>query len=269
MRALWHAAAGAPKSAERAAVAPLPMLDSSAIARLEVLIARRIDGVPLVYLTGRQLFMGIELLAGPEALIPRKETEILAQAALDVLRRQADERGDVTAVDVCTGSGNLALALAFHEPRARVYGADLSGEAVGLARRNAGHLGLEKRVEFREGDLLAPFSEPGLSGSVDLVVCNPPYISSRKVEELPEEIIGFEPRLAFDGGPLGIRIVQRLIHDAQRLLRPGGHLAFEVGLGQGRGLVKRIEQQKCYTVMSAIEDDDRQVRALVARFDGQ
>jgi len=269
LRALWHAAAGMPKSAKRANESPLPGLDADAVARLNALVSRRIGGVPLAYLTGRQEFMGIELLAGNEALIPRKETELLARAALDVLRDQTRREGQVTIVDVCTGSGNLALALAFHAPRARVFGADLSREAVALARRNAGHLSLEAQVEFREGDLLAPFNEPDFAGGVDLLVCNPPYISSRKVDELPQEIIGFEPRLAFDGGPLGIRIVQRLIQEAQHFLRPGGHLAFEVGLGQGRGLRKRLEQQKCYTVLRVIEDGDGEARALVARFDGR
>ena len=99
-----------------------------------------------------------------------------------------------------------------------------------MARRNATQLGLAKRVSFRVGDLLAPFDTPGFPGSVDLLVCNPPYISSAKVDGMHAQVADHEPRLAFDGGPFGIRILQRVINEAPRLLRAGGTLAFEVGV---------------------------------------
>jgi release factor glutamine methyltransferase len=166
---------------------------------------------------------------------------------------------------VCTGSGNLALAIAWHEARARVHGADLSADAVALARRNAEHLGLGGRVTFASGDLLAPFDTPEFRGRVDLLVCNPPYISSGKVDALPAEIGGHEPRLAFDGGPFGIRILHRLVNDAARLLRQGGTLAFEVGLGQGPGMRRRLEQGGRYTGVEEIADAQGSARVLLAR----
>lgn len=263
--ALWLAAAGRPLSAEAAIGADLPALDADGAARLDELLRRRLAGSPLAHLTGRSRFMGLEMLAGPAALIPRRETELVGRAALERLRALCDERSSATLVDVCTGSGNLALALAHHEPRARVFAADLSGEAVELARRNASLLGLGDRVEVRTGDLLEPF-DASFDARVDLVTCNPPYISSAKVDAMPREISGHEPRLAFDGGPLGIRILDRLIRDAQRLLRPGGWLAFEVGLGQGRGLRRRLEQRGTYTDLREVADGAGEVRALVARF---
>ena len=264
LRALWQAAAGVLVSVQKAETLPLPALDTASRERLQSLIDQRLAGIPLAHLTGRQHFMGLELLAGKEALIPRRETELLGHGALDLLRALAARHDTVTVVDVCTGSGNLALALAYHEPKAKVFGADLSDEAVALARRNAQHLGLQDRVEFRAGDLLAPFDEPGFHGQVALLVCNPPYISSKKVDTMPGEIIGHEPRLAFDGGPLGIRIVERLMREAPRFLRGGSFLAFEVGLGQGPALAKRLAGNKNYAGHRLLKDEHGEVRVLIA-----
>lgn len=264
LRALWHAAAAAPVSVHKAGALPLPALDASGVERLQALIAQRVAGIPLAHLTGRQHFMGLELLAGKEALIPRKETELLGRAALDVLQTLAAGRDEVIVVDVCTGSGNLALALASHVPQARVFGADLSSEAVALAQRNARHLGLQERVEFRAGDLLAPFDEPAFHDRLALLVCNPPYISSKKVDSMPGEIIGHEPRLAFDGGPLGIRIVERLTREAPRFLAAGGFLIFEVGLGQGPALLRRLAGNKSYATLQSFADEAGEIRVILA-----
>jgi release factor glutamine methyltransferase len=265
LSALSHAAAGEPKSVQLAAQAALPALDAPGIERLRDLMQRRLGGTPLAHLTGRQRFMGLDLMASPGALIPREETELLGLAAVARARATADERGTAIVVDACTGSGNLALAIARHEPRARVWGADLSADAVALALRNAEHLGLGDRVAFRAGDLLEPFDNMEFHGRVDLLVCNPPYISSGKVDALPAEIGGHEPRLAFDGGPFGIRILHRLVNDASRLLRRGGTLAFEVGLGQGPGMRRRLEQGGRYVGVEEIADAEGRTRALVAR----
>jgi release factor glutamine methyltransferase len=262
LRALWHLAANNPLSVQAAATTPLPDLDPAAHSRLAELIAQRLAGMPLAHLTCRQQFMGLELLAGREALIPRVETELLGFAALATLRNLKQDAP--TVVDVCTGSGNLALALAHFESRARVFASDLSPDAVTLARRNAHHLGLGERLEVREGDLLAPFDTPEFHARIDLLVCNPPYISSKKVDSMPSEIIGFEPRLAFDGGPLGIKILQRLIREAPRFLRSGGSLAFEVGLGQGPALLKRLSSNDGFRRVRTVEDQNGEIRAILA-----
>jgi release factor glutamine methyltransferase len=267
LSALWHAAAGKPLSVQRATDSPLPALDVNASARLRTLLQHRIAGIPLAHLTGRQQFMGLELQVSGDALIPREETELLGHAALTHLQNIIRENNNnATVIDVCTGSGNLALALAHHAPRARVWAADLSESAVALAERNAKNLSLDDRVTFRAGDLLAPFDTPEFHGKVDLLVCNPPYISSGKVDVMASEIIGHEPRLAFDGGPLGIRILQRLIAEAPRFLKASGILAFEIGLGQGRGIRKRLEQHGDYGDIVEITDAEGNIRALVARW---
>jgi release factor glutamine methyltransferase len=264
LKVLWHLAVGRPMSIEAADEASLPELDAPAEARLVELTTQRLSGTPLAHLSGRQRFMGLEMLAGPDALIPRRETELLGLAALELLREMARGSDELRVIDVCTGSGNLALALAHHEPRARVFAADLSEQAVALAARNAEHLGLSPRVQWRSGDLLEPFNEPAFREAVDLLVCNPPYISSQKVDTMASEISGFEPRLAFDGGPLGVRILQRLIREAPRYLKPGAWLAFEVGHGQGPAVLKRLQAGGAYAQTRSVADAQGEIRVLLA-----
>jgi len=264
LRALWFLAAGRPMSAPVAADQPLCVLTAAQDHELRLLVNRRLAGAPLAHLTGRQRFMSVELLAGPEALIPRKETELLGLAAASLLKEAMQARGKATALDVCTGCGNLAVGLACAVPNARVLAADLSEEAVRLARMNVELHRLASRVEVRQGDLLAPFDEPEVLGQVDVLVCNPPYISSGKVSSMPAEIAQFEPQLAFDGGPFGVRILTRLIQEAPRFLRPGGWLAFEVGLGQGDWVMRRLQLSADYADLRPLTDEQGRIRAVQA-----
>jgi release factor glutamine methyltransferase len=263
LRALWHAAAGAPKSTELASEAPLPVLGTGQHEMLRRLIERRLAGAPLAHLTGKQRFLGLEMLVGPEALIPRKETELLAQTALDLLA--AAEPGGRRVVDVCTGCGNVAVAIARRAPGARVFASDLSAEAVALAQRNAEQLGVADLMHFRAGDLLAPFDLPDFRGNVDMITCNPPYIATTNVERMPDEIARHEPRLAFDGGPFGVSILRRLMHDAPRLLRPSGWLVFEVGLGQGPSMVRMLEKHAEFSRVTGVSDAHGAVRVVTAQ----
>ncbi len=225
------------------------------------LVRRRIEGVPLSYLTGRQVFMGIEMLAGPEALIPRKETEIVCRGALSRLPLQ----GACRVIDVCCGAGNLGLAIAILRPETVVTGSDLSVEAVALANRNAEFLGLAGRASFAAGDLFAPFDTAEHTGQIDLVICNPPYISTARVEQMPREISAFEPRMAFDGGPFGVRILTRLVREARKFLKPDGWLTFEVGLGQGPAMQKILQASPLYRDVESLPDAGGETRALLAR----
>jgi release factor glutamine methyltransferase len=265
LRALWVTAAGSPASVERAMGMPLAELDPAADARLRELLARKKSGVPLGHLTGRQSFLGLELIAGPGALIPRKETEILGRAALAKLKALVAERGEVLVLDACTGCGNLALAYAHHEPGARVHGVDLSQEAVDLAERNRVFTGLGARVAFRQGDFVTAFESEEFLGKVDLFSCNPPYISAAKVPAMAREISAFEPPMAFDGGPFGISILTRLLKNAPRFLKPRSWLCFEVGLGQGAALASRLEKNPAFAAVETWLDPAGEIRALSAR----
>jgi release factor glutamine methyltransferase len=205
--------------------------------------------------------MNLVLLASPAALVPRRETEVIGYASLEKARKVPAERPLV--VDLCTGAGNLALAIAKHCPRARVYGSDLSPEAVSLARENARFVGCNE-VEFRCGDLLEPFKEPAFIGAVDVLICNPPYISTARVATMPMEISRHEPRLAFDGGPFGVNLLRRLIAGAPLLLKPGGSLLFEVGHGQGDHAAKLVEREQTLSQVERLRDSNGIVRVIAA-----
>jgi len=265
LAALWLAAAGQPRSAVAAAGAKLPPLSAGGRERLRILLARRLAGEPLAHITGRQEFMGIELFSGKEALIPRKETEILGQAAVGVLRKLEDEGRQIQVMDVCTGAGNLAIVLALNSPGSRVYCADLSEDAVALARRNGELHRVTDRMDYRTGDLFAPFDHETFYGSMDLVTCNPPYISTARVTEMEAEISTHEPYLAFDGGAFGITILHRFLQEVPRFLKPDGWLAFEVGLGQGRAICRRMEKKYGFREITPQRDAQGEIRCIVAR----
>ncbi|MEO7068143.1 MAG: HemK/PrmC family methyltransferase [Rhodanobacter sp.] len=282
LRALWYAAAGAPRSAAAATDGDLPTLDpGTQVQALEQLITRRLAGEPLAYITGYQRFMGLEMLSSQHALIPRAETEQLARACIALLQEPTVRR-NARVIDVCTGSGNLAFAIADQIPDAHVVGTDLSLDAIDLAKRNAVSLGMQGKVSFRTGDLLAPFETAEFIGNTDLIVSNPPYITSTKlnqtdliacapshisskVERMAAEIAAHEPRLAFDGGPFGISILMRLIEDAPHLLCGGGWLAFEVGLGQGHALTKRLESNPAWQQVRPLADANSATRVILAQ----
>lgn len=263
LKALWFRAAGDARSAGTAAALTVPELTAEQGEVLLALIEQRLSGTPLAHITGWQQFMGVDMPAGPQALVPRQETELLGRAALELLADTTD--ADLMIIDVCTGAGNLAVAIATHEPRARVFAADLSGEAVALAKRNVTLHHLEHQITVREGDLLAPFDSEEFHRNVHLLICNPPYISTAKVGAMVDEISAHEPRLAFDGGPFGVRILHRLLAEAPVFLRPGGWLAFEVGLGQGRAMERRLNKKHDYRQVRRVLDDNGNIRALLAQ----
>jgi release factor glutamine methyltransferase len=265
LHAIWLRAKGHKFSARLAGKEPLAALEPAEQQRAREWVRQRIAGMPLSHITERQHFMGLDLLAGPQALVPRVETELLAGVAIELANLARSPSQPLRVIDVCTGSGNVALAIAHHVPTAHLYAADLSAEAVALARQNAEHLGLSNRAQFRSGDLLAPFDSEDFIGKTDLLTCNPPYISSAKVKQMAGEIAGHEPALAFDGGPFGVSILVRLTQEAPRFLKPGCWLAFEVGLGQGPVMVKRLAGSPLFDLVRPHQDAHGDVRAISAR----
>ena len=268
LAALWLTAAGEPTSAAGAVGRELPSLDRRQQDELRDMVSRRVAGTPLAHITGRQQFMGIELLTSAQALIPRKETEILGRAAVRLLEKIEQIVEHPMVMDVCTGAGNLAVAMALHCPSCRVYAADLSDDAVALAERNIAFHGIESRCKVFTGDLFSAFDEQDIMGKMDLITCNPPYISTARVGEMDGEISGHEPSLAFDGGAFGIRILHRLIKEAPRYLKGSGRLAFEVGLGQGEAMIKRMQKKYAYTDVRPLTDEQGDTRAIIARNGG-
>jgi release factor glutamine methyltransferase len=263
--ACWHFAAGFPKSASEAIKSPLPDLTGDQITLLHDLIDKRLQDIPLAYLTGRQNFMGIELLADERALIPRKETELLAKMALEISRQIVESNNKIQIMDIGCGSGNLALTMAKFNKDALVHASDLSHGAVELAKENARFLGLQDRVEIRQGDLFAPFQTQAYYEDTDLIICNPPYISSGKIPSMETEILGHEPSLAFDGGKFGTQIIIKLISEAPKFLKKSGWVIFEVGLGQGEFVEQLCERTNCYSQIEPIADEDGNIRVIRAQ----
>ncbi len=262
--ALWLTASGQPTSARDVPTDELPDLDSSSIEQLSVYVKRRLDGEPLAHITKRQQFMGIEYISSPDALIPRKETEILAKAAIEQIKSSSSNTNKTLVLDICTGAGNLAIAFAKNFKNSMVFGSDLCPKAVSLAKSNVAFHNLEDRVEILEGDLLSPFDSDRFYKKFDVITCNPPYISSAKVSDMDSEIASFEPTLAFDGGPFGIKILRRVINDAPNYLNNHGCLIFEVGLGQGKALMMLVKKSKKYSEITPVYDEHNQIRAIKA-----
>jgi release factor glutamine methyltransferase len=213
---------------------------------------------------GKTHFLGIDMFVAQGALVPRAETELLARTALDVLDRE-HPTGTARVVDMCCGSGNLACAIAMLRPGTKVWASDLTDGAVSVARRNVQNLGLASRVVVAQGDLFEPLSGLGLEGRIDLVVCNPPYISTGKLAKERARLLDHEPREAFDGGPYGVSIFQRVIRDAAGFLRTSGHLMFEIGAGQDRQVTLLFARTGIYEPAATIANAAGSLRVVVAR----
>jgi release factor glutamine methyltransferase len=216
------------------------------------------------YQAGRVSFMGVELTVAPGALVPRPETELLGATAVATLRDLAAPR----VIDMCCGSGNLACGLAHALPAATVFASDLTDDCVAVARRNVAALGLGARVTVAQGDLFAGLAGLGLEGTIDAVVCNPPYISTGRLAKDRASLLEHEPREAFDGGPYGLSIHQRVIKDAPAFLKPGGWLLFEIGLGQDRQVRLLFERGRIYDEPRVASDAQGRPRVMYARHGG-
>ena len=188
-------------------------------------IERRATGEPLQYVTGEVPFRHLVLNVRPGVFIPRPETEVLVDTVLEYLEKAQVERPRV--VDLCTGSGAIAVSLAYERVGARVHATEIVGATAEIARRNAGSAGVSERLTVLEGDLFAPLPE-SLRGALDVVVSNPPYIPTADLADLPAEVAGFEPRVALDGGPDGLDVVRRIAEEAVSWLKAGGLLAVEI-----------------------------------------
>lgn len=198
--------------------------------RYRTLVSRRAEGMPLQYVTGEMPFRHLVVRVEPGVFIPRPETEVLVDgvlAAIDGIR-------EPIIVDLCTGSGCVASAIAHEHAGARVWATDTSVLAVETSRRNASRARVADRVQVLHGDLFDPLPDE-LLANVDVVVSNPPYIPSADLPDLPPEVLGFEPHEALDGGPDGLDVFRRIADDAKRWLRPGGALLVELD-------TKRVEE---------------------------
>jgi len=228
-------------------------LDEATLIKLREMVRRRVAGEPLQYITGEVEFCGLKFQVDKRVLIPRPETELLVETVVG--------RNPRKIVDVGTGSGCIAIALAKKLPEAEISALDISPEALEVARGIASLHQIEKNIRFLESDLLE-----ALSGSfvVDTIVSNPPYIADRELAKLPKEVRDFEPVRALAAGEDGLKVIQRLVMDARRILSPSGFIALEIGAGQ-RAAVEEIFGQQGYVVVEVVKDLQGHERVIVAQ----
>ena len=227
----------------------------------EQCVDQRATREPLQYITGLQEFWGLPFFVSTDVLIPRPETELIVERTLS-----STGTNDLPIiVDLCTGSGCVAVSLAKELRRARIFATDLSGAALDIARRNALQNGVAERIRFLEGDLFTPLSRLDLIGRIDVITANPPYIRNDELPHLQPEVRDFEPEMALISGPTGTEIAERIIHAAATYLRPGGSLIMEMGLGQAEALRKFIVYTGQYIAIEVLKDLAGIERVIAAR----
>jgi release factor glutamine methyltransferase len=215
---------------------------------LDALVARRLTGEPLAWITGSISFCGLEIRVDPGVYVPRWQSELLARRAAARLPAHG------IAIDLCTGAGAIAKTLSTEHPGARVIASDVDERAVACARGNG--------VEVYRGDLFDPLP-PALEGGVDVVVGVVPYVPTPDLALLQRDTFAFESTLSYDGGPDGTEILRRVLADSPRFLRPGGALMLELGAGQAEALAADLARLGYFDV-SVLVDDDGNVRGIEA-----
>jgi release factor glutamine methyltransferase len=238
-------------------------LDSRELLTFRECITRRLAGEPNQYITGTQEFWSLPVRVTPDVLIPRPETETLVEAVLDIVHQNGSVQAQPRILDLGTGSGAIAIALAQELPTARIFAMDLSMAALRLAQKNARRLQMEQRLCFICSNMFAGLSR--VAELFDVVVTNPPYVSHLEFPHLPREVRDYEPRHALDGGPDGLAIITPIIVEAPTVLRQGGFLVLEMGAGQMEMVSDLVTQTKSYKNYRILKDYSGIDRVLVAQ----
>jgi release factor glutamine methyltransferase len=211
-------------------------------------IKRRAAREPLQYILGTQEFRRLEIVVTPDVLIPRPETELLVEEAVNTLVGEAP-----LVADVGTGSGCIAVAVACESPQATVYAFDVSRPALQVARINAARHGVLPRLRFIQADLLLPL-KTSPTGIFHMILANPPYIAEAQLDRLQPEVSRYEPRLALAAGPDGLAYYRRLLESGSLLLKPGGYLILELGFGQANAVGALAEADKRLSILKCRSD---------------
>lgn len=234
-------------------------LSETELAEFKALLLRRREHEPMAHILGKREFYGLPFMVSPKVLVPRPETEHLVEAALGVAQEQAPAR----ILDLCTGSGCVALALAHHLPEAEVVATDLSADALSVAKDNARALGLAERVTFVQGSLWDPLAAAG--GFFDLIVSNPPYVAEADWPQLERQVRDYEPSQALLAGPEGLDLIAPIIGGAPAHLRPQGRLMVELGAGQDAVAISLARKTGSYDEIRTIPDLSGHQRVLICQ----
>jgi len=243
-------------------------LNEQELSAYRALIRRRLNREPTQYITGSQEFWSLDFEVGPAVLVPRPESELLVEKALLLHREGSVPRiNQPRILDLCTGCGALAVALATEIPDALVWASDISEEALAVARRNAVRHHVASRTEFLTGDLFGPVLQRKLS--FDFIVSNPPYIRADAFDGLAPEVRMYEPRQALDGGKQGMFYIERIIREAPECLRAGGWVLVEMDSDQTVRALELIEKTGRYEEWKRMKDYSRRYRMVMTRKKGR
>ena len=235
------------------------LLSSSELSLFKELVIQRSHYIPLAYLTKEQDFMGLKFKVTSDVHIPRPETEILVEESLEAIKRMVfsakseETLDDFVIIDLGTGCGNIAIKLAKELEKSKVYAVDISSKALKVAQGNAKCHNLDKKISFLRGDLFLPLAHLKLEGKVNLIISNPPYVSSEEMDNLPSEVKR-EPRVALEGGGDGLSAYRRIISQSAKFLRKAGFLALEIGYKQAGGVRELILAQEELSIPQVIPD---------------
>jgi release factor glutamine methyltransferase len=229
--------------------------------QLHELVKRAGTHEPIAYLTGKKEFYSLEFEITKDCLIPRPETELLVERAIEFLRTR---NGEQFICDLCTGCGCVAVAIARNFANCRIVATDISDTALAIAEKNIARHGLMNRIKLLQGDLFEPVIAGLGPAKFDLIVCNPPYVSEPDYEKLTPNVKDFEPKSALAAGQDGLDIIKRIIADASRHLKPTGILMLEIGNEQGNEVQKLLETAGCFSDVKIEKDYSNLDRLAVA-----
>ncbi len=227
---------------------------------MEDAVARVVAGEPLAYVLGEWSFYGMNLYVDKNVLIPRDDTCAVTQLAM---KRGLFLDQDPRILDLCTGSGCIGLAVANRVKDSRVTLADISREALAVAKKNIARMRLSGRVSCVQADALGKPSS--FLGKFDMIVSNPPYVTAKEMEELPQSVKDYEPHLALYGGEDGLDFYRSIVENYTDVLKPGGFMCFEFGMGQGDAVCE-ILTNKGYTILERVQDYNDRERAVLAQY---
>ncbi len=235
-------------------------LSEADLDRFRELIKRRSQREPLQHIIGSTSFCGLEIAVNRYVLIPRPETELLAEHGWNFLNSLNPQPSTVSALDLGTGSGCLAVAIAVHSPGAKISATDISAEALEVAKQNVARHHVLDRIQFLHGDAFAAFNS---TIAFDLIISNPPYIPTAEIPSLQIEVREYDPLQALDGGPDGLTFYRRIASEGAAFLKPGGKIMLEFGDGQAQAIREIFDSQK-WIVEGIVDDYTQRPRIIIA-----
>lgn len=230
-------------------------------------VRRRAQRVPLQYITNHAEFMSLDFYVDERVLIPRPETELVVEAVMKRARTLTG-KDEIIVVDIGVGSGNIAIVLAKKLKKARIFAVDISPDALAVAGINARRHEVINRITFLCGDIFKPLEGHGIESKVDFIVSNPPYISSNEFSTLQKEVRDYEPYVALVSGQDGFHMFRRIITQANKWLKPGGFIIFEVGEKQAQQVAQLIEDTRCFKKPEFVKDYQHISRIVIAQMEG-